>query len=220
MYKDIEKKIGLVILVLYVAGFLTWNAYLSHFGFFEFDLLQTRFISAGFLCLAIPGIPLFLFGQLWNKFSKLNIVWQAVSIFAWAVLFGTFAMSYVPQYLGGSKPFLASVVMEPEMAKAFNLMGYSYPVTDNDSIETIRGCKIYENRDQVLMGFGIVDKEKTSTTTIATSGSRVLYIGKEKIQALSVLPQDQSVELYGMFESTLVCDSMLKQYGVKPILFK
>jgi hypothetical protein len=129
-------------------------------------------------------------------------------------------MSYVPQYLGGAKPFLASVVIEPEMAKVFEAMGYMYIVVEGDSVETIRGCKIYENRDQVFIGFGIVDRERTSTTTIATSGSRILYISKGKVQALSILPQDQSTELYKMSESSLVCDPVLKQYGVKPILFK
>lgn len=220
MHKEIEKKIGIIILILYVAGFVTWNTYLSNFGFFEFDLLQTRFVSAGFLCLVIPVIILVTSSKSRDKFSRLNIVTQSLCFFIWAIFFGTVVFSYVPQYLGGAKPFLASVVMEPDMVRAFKLMGYSYPVSDTDSIETIRGCKIYENKEQVLMGFGVIDNEKTSTTTIAATNARLLYISKNKIQALSVLPQNQLTDLYNLSEYELLCSPLLMLYDVRPGLIK
>ena len=38
-----------IFFIFYVSGFLVWNAYLSQYGFFEYNLLQARYISAGLL---------------------------------------------------------------------------------------------------------------------------------------------------------------------------
>ena len=47
--EKVLKTVPLFVFLLYVIGFVAWNSYLLKFGFFEYNLLQTRFISAGLL---------------------------------------------------------------------------------------------------------------------------------------------------------------------------
>jgi hypothetical protein len=48
---------------MYASGFLRWNIYLSHYGFFEYNFTQTRFLSAGLL-MWLPVVVVFVAARL------------------------------------------------------------------------------------------------------------------------------------------------------------
>src|SRR3989344_5529627 len=39
----------LLVFIIYSTGFVIWNKYLSVFGFFEYNFIQLRYFSAGFI---------------------------------------------------------------------------------------------------------------------------------------------------------------------------
>ncbi len=74
---DIGRKFSDLLLILisgfYLFGFISWNFYLANFGFFESNLLQTRYISAGILFLVIVWIPLYVFRSIIEKIFLLSL---------------------------------------------------------------------------------------------------------------------------------------------------
>lgn len=220
-FKTIFQESGLLLLISYIAGFFAWNLYLAHFGFFEYDLTQTRFLSAGFLILLFPVFILGVSKRLSAFFFRINFLTQALLFFFWTLIFSVCIFPYVPQYFGGARPQLASVISNSEITESFNLMGISNSNQVDKSIETIRGCKIYENKDQVLFGFtpNISIATSTSYVQFVTEGTRVLEINRNNIEALSMLPQNQRGEGIDIEAYTALCKTIRTQYGADVIGF-
>lgn len=68
--KDLATYISIFLLLVYSSGFIAWNYFLSQYGFFEYNLLQTRYISAGILILffmTLSMAPFILFYYLIKK---------------------------------------------------------------------------------------------------------------------------------------------------------
>ena len=212
---------GLILFFCYVAGFLAWNIYLSHFGFFEYDLLQTRFLSAGFLILILPVTVFAVRKKSRDKFLLLNHFYQAVFFFVWVCFFAIVIFPYIPQYFGGAKPYLASLVSNSEMIKSFELMGLLYSERQGEQVETTRGCKLYENSDQILMGFGVVslsEKQNSNQQYAQVDNIRIVAINKNQIQGTSVQPQGE-VFVGSSVKVQLICESIRSSYSATLHLF-
>lgn len=206
---------GFLLLLCYVAGFFAWNSYLAHFAFFEYDILQTRFISAGALIL----VPLIGVCLIWNKFNlwffKLNIKNQLAFYIVYVIIFTYIVFPFIPGYFGGASPSLVSIVAETNTLNALKSMSLLH----SDGVESIRGCKIYENHDLLIIGFQANNIVYISQTVflpnkIESSGVRVLHISKERILATSVLPQGQVIQNL-TDEYSLFCKPLQAQYGAR-----
>ena len=202
---------GFLLFMCYVSGFFAWNSYLGHFAFFEYDLLQTRFISAGALIL-VPLIVIYLISnKLNNRFFKLDIKNKIATYIVWVIVFSYIVLPFVPGYLDGASPSLVSIVADTNTLNTLKSMNLLH----SDGIESIRGCKIYENSDLLIIGFQPVitlypSQTKFLPDKIETSGGRILHISKERILATSVLPQGQVIE-----EFSLLCKTLQAQYGAR-----
>lgn len=108
-YDDLKKvtREGSVFLLLcYIAGFMAWNSYLSHFGFFESNLLQTRFLSAGLLILSLPLAIFFFSEKIRNAFNSYKISRQIFLFIIWVLFFGQCFSPIYPNIGEGQSPML------------------------------------------------------------------------------------------------------------------
>lgn len=115
---------------------------------------------------------------------------------------------YIPQYWGGAKPYVVSFITNSEISESFGLMGISRQEENNKSVETLKSCKIYENKEIIIAGFIF---QPTSTTTqlgpkIQIQPNRTLIININEIEAQSVLPQRD-------FINQISCKSIRIQYN-------
>ena len=98
----------LALACVYVAGFAVWNRFLTNFGLFEFNLLRTQFISAGIL-----AVVCFYF-YLRFIFITRTLDWRyfryALVFTYWIYLFPLIIFPLVPQWIGGGKPIITSLV--------------------------------------------------------------------------------------------------------------
>ncbi|MEK7650313.1 MAG: hypothetical protein AAB364_00330 [Patescibacteria group bacterium] len=177
--------------------------YLAHFAFFEYDLLQTRFISAGILTLFLPAILI-----LWKEknewlFSKRDRLVKFVLYAIWIVFFGGLIFPHIPQHLGGSKPKISSVVASTSTLENLSIMGVTLADAGEGKqrVQTIPMCKIYQNRDSVI--FGVV--RDTGSEIIS---NRVLILNKVQVEAESVTPDDPQ-------QYTQICRLIREVYGIK-----
>ncbi len=228
MLESIKNRYTEFILLTYICGFVSWNFYLGHFSFFEFDLLQTRFISAGILIL----LPVILLASFLSLFTKIKLIeevpffMKVILFLVWFSFFNVVLFPFIPQSLGGARPYVVSVVPTHDTTADFPTMGVSLAPVPNGikGIQTVNGCKIYENNNLLILGFIYepVVSTTTSGTYVKTQSNRVLTIYKEHIEAMSILPQDfplifnkaasSSVTLMTMY--TGVCDTVRRAYGI------
>ncbi len=153
------KMVGLFLVLAYALGFLAWNIHLSTYGYFEYDLIQTRFLSTGTLILIIFSIPALFSYSLLSSLKK-----DTLSAFFFRSIFGfIFAVSFVlfVQYLfpkisqsyGGAYPFTKWLIADPdeiEFLSNFNLL--TERNGDKRSVQTGLVCEIYSNRDIMIVG--------------------------------------------------------------------
>ncbi len=214
-FKKLAKEGSIFLLLCYIAGFIAWNYYLSHFSFFEYDLLQTRFLSAGFLILFIP-LTIFILIKRFKEFLIRYNTLQLIFLFLiWVFVFSFFFFSYIPQYLGGAKPYVVSFITNSEISESFKLMGISLEEGNNKSVETLKSCKIYENKEIILAGFIFMPSVSTTTFSlpnVKTRVNRVLIINKSEIESQSVLPSNN-------INYQISCEGIRYVYGVDPYEF-
>jgi hypothetical protein len=84
----VEKKIYIFLLLSYISGFFLWNFYLGEYGFYELNVLQTRFIPAGTFFLVIPTI--FYFVYIYFKKAILKNTSILFFLFLYIYLFSQF----------------------------------------------------------------------------------------------------------------------------------
>lgn len=168
---DWFKAIPITIGVFYIMGFLVWNIYLALFGFFEYNFLQTRFLSAGIVASLVifPIIVLlyliidFLLRWLYRFFKGIKFLVElknSIQLFLVSSFFVICLLAYsywifpiIPQFLGGARPVIASILGTPDQIaylKNFNIL--SAPNAGKMSVQTVPICVLYQNNDYVLIG--------------------------------------------------------------------
>lgn len=144
--------------IIYASGFLILNYYLSHFGFFEYNLIQTRFLSTGLFlwlpCALILIISIFLLEKIPIKYVTLRGIINFGGGAFIGIWFSLFPLLFplVQQVFGGGKPVPASIIGTPEQI-AF-LANFDIPAADNatgkKSVQTLPVCVIYQNDQHIL----------------------------------------------------------------------
>jgi hypothetical protein len=171
------KALVLVFALAYGLGFVIWNLYLSAYGFFEYKLLQTRFLSSGLLALgflpALIILPYLGYKGLISLVKRLSeLEREIISLLMGGVLFlftlyayTFFVFPYIPQYLGGAHPYVKSIIAEPDEMDFLSDLNFALP--DNGGkrpIQTDFICEIYSNEDVIIVGVGEDDKHKRVIT--------------------------------------------------------
>jgi hypothetical protein len=156
-----SRSIGLALFVSYAIGFLTWNFYLAQFGFFEYDFLQTRFLSTGLLTVIFVFLPFVILirplrknapenRSLKMKLAEYFIIFLLAN---WYFFFVLVLFPNIPQFFGGAYPFVKSIVADPtEIAFLQDLDIPSSPNAEGkSSIQTNYVCEIYSNREVIIL---------------------------------------------------------------------
>jgi len=149
---------------LYALGFFIWNFYLSLFGFFEDNFLQTRFLSTGFFAaLAIFGFMSVIFSICtffrcgWGWFKKQHLFYRSfIVIFLLgleAIVYTLFLFPWLPQFFGGARPVIISLLGTADQIRYvgnFNLKAAQN--ADRPSVQTLPTCLLYQNANYILLG--------------------------------------------------------------------
>lgn len=156
IFKDLWKispssVFALSVFALYGSGFIIWNQRLIPFGFFEYNLLQVRFIAAGLLYILILLIVivlidcvLFSFGVF--EISKSSIVLIVFLLSIIVLIFFQTLFIYLPQWIGGGRPIPTTILGTEEQIEYLGSLGIK--MADNGgkkSIQTGLICLIYQN---------------------------------------------------------------------------
>ena len=157
IWRNFSEVFGIFSLLTYVIGFIVWNKYLGDFGFFEYNLIQARYISAGLLFIIIWIIVSRVIIFFLHRFRKheIRIIYKnaiALLIIISLVYFSTEVFLLVPQWLGGGKPVATSILGTSEQIEYLKDLNF-FPISNagNPSIQT-RACLFYQNNDYVLIG--------------------------------------------------------------------
>ncbi len=190
--ESISKIIALSLAISYGAGFLLWNWHLSSYGYFEYDLLQTRFIFSGIVAIMFfAPVVWFIKKILETKFISKSKDFTKFIICIFILFLTLFLLSriifpWIPQHLGGARPFPKSIIGEPDEIEF--LSNFNIPSAKNadgkSSVQTNLVCEIYNNRDLIIIG------------TIGETGStlRILNIRKDKIkgfQSIAIFEEEK-----------------------------
>lgn len=194
---DWFKVIPIGIALCYVMGFIVWNLYLSLFGYFEYNFLQTRFLSGGAaaimiigtLDVLIIGLMYFLFAKPFNflkskcrlffKFeNQLYLYFISVLVVSSFLFYAAFIFPLLPQYLGGARPVVASLLSDPEGIEYLNNFNIrSAPNADlKKSVQTLPICILYQSDKYLFLG--------VQYTQGGQSVIRNLLIKTDKIEGL------------------------------------
>ena len=164
LFLKLVKYTSIFLLFAYFYGFIAWNYLLGKFGFFEYNLLQTRYLSAGILYLFIIFIlPLFLallFKPLIKRIKegkdisiKTVVIGLLILLFLDTFLFAPYIFPRVPQYLGGAQPFIISLIGNDEQINFLRNFNINYANEENKTpYQTSLLCSIYENQDFIILG--------------------------------------------------------------------
>lgn len=181
-----EKHLALLIpLVVYAAGFVIWNYHLSQFGFFEYNLVQVRFISAGILFFLFPF--LFFFAGIYNKKIKEYSCIQG-SIMLLIVVWFWFVPTHfyeISQVVGGGKPIPTALIGTIDQMKYVENFNVELAPNSNgkDSVQTsIHNpiCLIYENDKYAIFAIQTESVENvTETTATLLVKGRVITLSKQ-----------------------------------------
>lgn len=172
------------LLLSYLVGFIAWNYFLSQYSFFEYNLLQTRYISAGLLFLLPTGLfflALFVVESLVISYCKLQKtkLYKVIRNVVGAIIFILFLIMFlvifgeIPPYLGGAKPFVTAIMTTPEQIEY--LKNFNIKVPKNSSVETMPLCNIYQNNDYVIVG--VVEKTTDHITLRVLVIKQALILG-------------------------------------------
>ena len=190
LIKIINKHFVWVVFGIYASGFFVWNVYLSHFGFFEYNLIQIRFLSAGLLWW-LPIILVILIevsisriiNSTRKKLQELVGFFFGVLVGLWFISLPLFLFPLIPQYFGGAEPIPTSIIGTPDQIGF--LKNFDIPSADNAgkaSVQTFPICLIYQNDQYVL--FLTTTLTGTSTDTLGNINnvykSRALSLAKSE----------------------------------------
>lgn len=148
--KEIQESWPLVLGTVYVAGFIVWNRFLSNFGLFEFNLLQTKFISAGIW--AVLSFYLLYVWKLHTARKSFAIVIFLIYIFS---VFPLIVFPLIPSSYGGGMPILTSLIGTSDQIKYFD-ENFEIPKEKNKnnllSVQTQPICLFFEREDRMVVG--------------------------------------------------------------------
>ncbi len=184
--ETLSRIVALFLALSYGLGFLLWNIHLNDYGYFEYDLLQTRFILSGIVTILLFVIPFsilihrLLGTQFLSRRSNfIKIVICGILLIVTGFLFVKIIFPWIPQPFGGARPLLKSIIAESSEIEF--LSNFNIPAARNadgkSSVQTSPVCEIYSNRDLIIIG------------TIGESGLtlRVLNIRKDKIKGFQTI---------------------------------
>lgn len=204
----IIKRSSALLLLAYIFGFIAWNYHLSNYGFFEYNLFQVRYLSAGFLPAAALTV-IFLINNLIKRFKKIIFCFfVVVFLLLYYFIYVRNIFPNLPPYFGGAKPFVISIIANPEQIKMLeNFNIESTPnAGDKDSVETIKVCNLYQNNEFVVIG--VADKdilckaEKTTEIVNFAQPKRVIILNRNNISGFSI------VSVSNRFKN-IACDGFL-----------
>ncbi|MDO8561097.1 MAG: hypothetical protein Q7R91_02690 [bacterium] len=161
----------------YLVGFIAWNYFLSHFGFFEYNLLQTRFVSAGVLFISPVVLCLVLY-----KFFQIEVDFKiyevAALLLVYFFVFVILEFPLMPQYFGGARPFATSLIGTKEQIKYLRNFGIQSEknVEGEESIQTKPVCQIYQNNEFIIVGVAMPEGDitKDAPLTLRVRGGALI----------------------------------------------
>jgi len=150
-----------VIACSYFFGFILWNRYLGSYGFFEINVLQTRFISAG-LIFILPVTLLFLFVNKEGKdfFTIKFTVWFILYFFGYSLLL----FQHIPQAYGGAKPFPVSILGSQEQIIYLNM--FNLASAKDSTTQTVPVCELYSDGEKMIIGVSTIDGLKITSQRV------------------------------------------------------
>ena len=198
---SLAKYVSFFLLLCYVYGFIAWNYLLSKFSFFEYSLLQTRYLSAGLLFLLIILTILLLIYFVLKPFSSklldnvkkhvkiCGIVFLLILIPIDIYIFSPTIFFRTEQYLGGAHPFAISIIgsdLQIEYLTNFNIPAAAnadittttpegdLATTSKASVQTGMLCGIYQNNDFIIIG--VVDDEKKPRRRVTLRQDQIMGV--------------------------------------------
>lgn len=146
---------------VYASGFLAWNNYLSSYGFVEYSIVQTRFLSAGILMWLPVALVSLAAASIRNKVpqewstTRISITVGVVFLaLVWFYLLFAVLLTQIPQAFGGVKPIPVSLIGTPDQIDylANFAVGSGENAQGKHSVQTRPICLIYQN-DQYILFF-------------------------------------------------------------------
>ena len=189
MKKELTKHlIPLGLFFVYSLGFIILNIYLAIFGIFEFNFLQTRFLSTG-LFASLIAAPLFLvvykvFSTLAKKYPSIKGFFSIFMVYFSAlfiVVYSILIFPTIPQFIGGASPVSASIIGSPDEVNF--LKNFDLDLIPNAEgllpVQTAPACILYQNDGNILLG---VEHDIGSNKSIR----RVVYLKKDQYRGLQL----------------------------------
>lgn len=186
---DIVKIFSFLAIAALVSGFLIWNLYLVRLGFYEFNLIQARYIHSGitFLLVFIPSFALFVWiakhlsmkFQFVKKFfiSQIALYFGVILFFYLIILYTLFIFPRISQAWGGAQPRVLSIIASESDIEYLANFGIKMP----SSVITQNLCIAYENQEFVII----------------LLENRVLSVKKESFKGFNSLPAKTRDEMAG-----------------------
>lgn len=141
---------------IYLTGFLVWNRFLSQFGLFEYNFLQTKFISAGLWAILILALFYWCIRFLYRKLVYRIVLIQGLLLFVYIFfIFPFFIFPLIPTSFGGGMPIATSLIGTPDQIKYLsdNLQIEAEPNSGTStSVQTKTLCLFFERDDRVVIG--------------------------------------------------------------------
>lgn len=169
------------LLLIQGTGFVFWNSYLLGFGFFEYNLIQTRFLSTG-LFFWLPLLAAYFLTEFLLRLCKDCFHNRAATfwsfLFCWLVIF-VYLFPNVYQSFGGAAPFPTSLIGSPDQIRFLENLDIN-PVKNADgkgSIQTNPVCLIYQN-DQYILFSNAKIPTQTNETRVPF---RVISISRDQV---------------------------------------
>lgn len=184
----------------YFFGFVLWNGFLNDYGFFEINVLQTRFISAGLVFLS----PVILFIILSKKdlgyfFSK---GYPVLILIIYFIVYLWYCFPSIPQSLGGARPFPVSIIGSPEQISYLNM--FNLASAPDSKTQTIPVCQIYSDDVKTIVGISspviVEGKEQVS--------KRVLILHQSEVKGFQPMPAFLVSKTRNFF-----CEGFVRSWG-------
>ena len=167
------------LLASYALGFVTWNYFLNSYSFFEYNLLQTRYISAGLLFLFLFGF----FVLVLTGHGKVKRTWPCI-ITLFVVVYAVFifgAFPRIPSYMGGAKPFVTAIVATPENLKYLGNLDIKLAYNAGKAeVETMPLCNLYQNSDFIIVGVVDEQSDKAKLRVLVIKNSLILGLNQRQ----------------------------------------
>jgi hypothetical protein len=173
---DFAKVVSFFVITALVVGFLIWNFYLVQLGFYEFNIIQARYIHTGILFLILVAPVIFFIYIILKKIKVKNkkissiLLFYCLAIFSLFFLFvySLFVFPRISQAWGGAQPRVLSIIASEtdiEYLASFGIQPSSPVITQNL-------CVAYENQEFILI----------------LLGNRVLSVKKDYFKGFNSLP--------------------------------